>query len=139
MIAADAMTAYPFTVHPNTRLADAAALMQRHHVRHLPVVDTSSSLVGMLSERDVRAAIGEPVRYLAESGRASGPRVGDVMTRPVCVTPFDRPLDEVAQQLALGEIGALPVIDRFGALIGILSYVDALRELATYSGPPRVQ
>jgi Mg/Co/Ni transporter MgtE len=26
-------------------------------------------------------------------------------------------------------LGALPVVDKFGALIGILSYVDALRVL----------
>ena len=125
--AADAMTAYPFTVHPNTRLADAAALMLRTHVRHLPVVDSSSTIVGMLSERDVRGTIGDPLEYLEGARHASGPRVSEVMTKPALVTTFDRPLAEVAKQFADERLGALPIVDRFGALIGIVSYVDALR------------
>lgn len=127
---ADAMTAYPFTVHPNTRLADAAALMLRRHVRHLPVVDSSSTIVGMLSERDVRSAIGGPVQYLETARHASGPHVSDVMSKPPHVTTFDRPLADVAKQFADERLGALPIVDRFGALIGILSYVDALRLLS---------
>ena len=128
-LVADAMTSYPFTVHPNTRLAEAAALMLRQHVRHLPVVDTSSTIVGMLSERDVRSAIGDPFQYLEGARRAVGPRVEDVMSKPALVTTFDRPLAEAAKKFADERVGALPIVDRFGALIGILSYVDALRIL----------
>ena len=44
--------------------------------------------------------------------------------------PFDRSVVELARHFADGAIGALPVTDKFGALIGIVSYVDALRALA---------
>ena len=129
-IAADAMTAYPVTVHPSTRLVDAAQLMIRRHVRHLPVVDEASTIVGMLSERDVRTAIGDPVQYVEMRRHRPGPHVRDVMSAPVTVVPFHRPLVEVAQQFADDKLGALPIVDHFGALIGIISYVDALRLLA---------
>ncbi|MBS1121928.1 MAG: Inosine-5-monophosphate dehydrogenase [Deltaproteobacteria bacterium] len=128
--AADAMTPWPFTVQPDTVLADAVAIMVRHHVRHLPVVDSSSTVVGMLSERDVRSAIGNPVQYVELRRRSVQHRVRDVMTRPAVVVPFDRPLIELARQFADGGLGAIPVVDKFGALIGIVSYVDALRVLA---------
>jgi CBS domain-containing protein len=57
-------------------------------------------------------------------------RVKDVMTRPVVAVPFDRPLVEIARAFADHQIGAIPITDKFGALIGIVSYVDALRMLA---------
>jgi acetoin utilization protein AcuB len=125
---ADAMTPYPITVAPETPLVAAAAIMVARHVRHLPVVDATSSVVGMLSERDVRSAIGDPVLF-AETRSSAHDRVGDAMTKPAVVVPFDRPLVEVAKRFADDRIGALPVVDKFGALLGILSYVDALRVL----------
>ena len=52
------------------------------------------------------------------------------MTRPATAVAFDRPIVEVARILADDRIGAVPVVDKFGALIGIVSYVDALHVLA---------
>ena len=40
------------TVEPGTELAEAAAIMAHHRVRHLPVVE-DASLVGMISVRDL--------------------------------------------------------------------------------------
>jgi CBS domain-containing protein len=126
-IAADVMTPYPITVRPDTSVVDAAAVMIKRHVRHLPVIDSASTIIGMLSERDVRGAIGDPVRHAETRGK---PCVRDVMTRPAIAVPFDTPLAEIAKRFADDKLGALPVVDKFGALIGIVSYVDALRLLA---------
>lgn len=128
-IAADAMTPWPYTIDPDALLGDAVAKMFDHHIRHLPVVDSRSTIVGMLSERDVRSAVGDPVQYLEIRGPVRL-RVRDVMTRPVVAVPFDRPLIELARAFADHQLGALPITDKFGALIGIVSYVDALRMLA---------
>jgi acetoin utilization protein AcuB len=130
--AADVMTPYPRIVRPDTTLVEAAELMVGRHVRHLPVLDATSTIVGMLSERDVRSAIGDPVMYLEQARATAQLHVRDVMTKPVTVVPFDRPVVELARQFADDRIGALPVVDKFGALIGIVSYVDALRVLATH-------
>lgn len=113
--AADVMTPFPCTVHPTTPIRDALALMTAHRVRHLPVVDAHSAVIGMLSDRDVRTA-GLDRRLV----------VGDVMSYPPVVIPFDTPLGEIAHRFALHRYGALPVVDRFGALLGIVSYVDIL-------------
>ena len=125
-IAADVMTPYPLTVRPDAPLLSAAATMLTRHVRHLPVVDSASTIVGMLSERDVRSAIGDPFHH-AET--RSDPRVRDAMTKPAFVMPFDTPVVELAKRFADDKIGALPIVDKFGALIGIVSYIDALRLL----------
>ncbi len=129
--AADAMTPWPLTVRPEAPIGDAVAIMVDHHVRHLPVVDSTSTIVGMLSERDLRTAIGDPLAYLEQRSRSPAQyRVQDVMTRPAVAVQFDRPLVEIARAFADGHLGAVPVTDKFGALIGIVSYVDALRVLA---------
>lgn len=126
-IAADAMTPFPLTTMPQSPIADAVAMMVDHHVRHLPVVDATSTVIGMLSERDVRAAVGDPLQY-AELRRATDRLfVRDVMTTPIVSVPFDEALIAVAKLFADTRIGAVPVLDRFGALIGIVSYVDTLR------------
>jgi len=128
--AADVMTAFPRTVAATASLADAVAIMIDHHVRHVPVVDATSSVVGMVSERDVRSAVGDPLQYASERHATPAQyKVSDVMSRPVVTVPFDAPIAELARRFADDRLGALPVIDRFGALLGIVSYVDALRVL----------
>jgi CBS domain-containing protein len=131
LIAADAMTPWPFTIGPDAALYDAVALMVNRHIRHVPVVDSASNVVGMVSERDVRSAIGDPRTYVERRSPSEAQyRVADVMARPAAVVPFDRSIDVLAETFADGAMGALPVVDKFGALIGIISYVDVLKALA---------
>src|SRR5689334_21146128 len=63
MCAADVMTPYPATVSADALLVDAIQLMADRHVRHLPVVDATNAVVGMLTDRDIRTAIGHPLAY----------------------------------------------------------------------------
>jgi acetoin utilization protein AcuB len=128
--ASDAMTPFPIIVHPGMLLVDAVAIMRHRHVRHLPVVDEKQTIVGMLSDRDVRTAIGDPVMFVESRTQSTAQfHVYDVMAKPAVVVPFDVSLVELARRFADDRVGALPVVDRFGALIGIVSYVDALRVL----------
>lgn len=129
--AADAMVPLPYTIAPDALLVDAVEIMQQRHVRHLPVVDARNNLVGMLSERDVRTLIGDPVHYTTSLGLSLGqPRVRQAMTPHPTAVPFDLTLADVIRRFTDDKIGALPVIDKFGAVIGIISYIDALRVLA---------
>lgn len=128
-IAADAMTPFPLTTTPETLISDAVAVMVDHQVRHLPVIDSTSTIVGMLSERDVRSAIGDPIQYVELKRSTTRLHVGDVMSYPAFTVAFDQPLLQVAKVFADTRIGAVPVLDKFGAVIGIISYVDALRAL----------
>lgn len=128
----DAMTPWPITIRPDAPLSEAVRLVIRHRIRHLPVVDATSTLVGMVSERDLREAIGDPVDYLAIEPKlvTEQPRVRDVMSAPVVSVRFDTSLSDLAGKFTDRRVGAIPVTDGFGALIGIVSYVDALRVLA---------
>ena len=50
------MVVNPITIRPDQTLADARALMVRHRISGIPVVEASGRLVGILTNRDVRFA-----------------------------------------------------------------------------------
>jgi CBS domain-containing protein len=131
LTATDAMTEPAVSVGPTDSLLDAAKLMVDHQVRHLPVVE-NGVVVGMLSDRDIRTVVGDPVRYV-ESREGDGAHelnVREAMAPTAVTVRANRPLRELANELADEKIGALPIVDADGKLIGIVSYVDALRALA---------
>lgn len=53
----EAMTPKPITVKPDYTLADALRIMAQIGIRHLPVVDDSGNLVGIISVKDVENAL----------------------------------------------------------------------------------
>jgi IMP dehydrogenase len=50
------MVVNPITIRPDQTLADARELMTRHRISGIPVVEASGTLVGILTNRDVRFA-----------------------------------------------------------------------------------
>lgn len=127
--AGQVMAPGPFTCGPDDDLLAAATRMSVHGVRHLPVVDGSGRVIGMLSDRDVRTHVGDPSRF-AIAGSVSYEYVRDAMTpAPITVTA-DRSLDEIARIFEDHQLGAVPVVDDERRLVGIVSYVDVLRGVA---------
>jgi CBS domain-containing protein len=124
------MTPSPVAMHPWEPLLDAAALMAQRGVRHVPITDAEGRLVGMISDRDLRAAVGDPAEALRrETDEVAALRVSSAMTAPADSTREDAPLAEVAERLSHAPAGALPVVDRDGHVLGIVSYVDVVRTL----------
>lgn len=65
------------------------------------------------------------------AARQDGPSVGDVMSPGPVMVQADRPLMEAARLLEEHEISGLPVVDRDGALVGVLTESDLVRARAT--------
>ena len=125
--AEEAMTAVPETVRPGEGLVEAAARMSRRGARHLPVVDGDGAVIGMLSEQDVRDAIGDLTRLGSDPRQRTGVaslRVGEVMTRPALIARRGQSVEEVAALFTSGDVSAVPVVDEAGRAIGMVSYVD---------------
>lgn len=51
------MTRNVLTIDPETSIAEAAQLLARNHIRHLPVTDRDGRLVGIVTDRDIRSAM----------------------------------------------------------------------------------
>jgi CBS domain-containing protein len=127
--ASDVMTPGPFTGRPGESLLDAAKRMSMHGIRHLPIVDDDGHVIGILSERDLSAAVGDPSRFVL-ADEPSPLRVRDAMESAPRTVAEDRSIADVAGVFEDGRTGAIAVIDSDRHLVGIVSYVDALRALA---------
>ncbi|MDD9933395.1 MAG: CBS domain-containing protein [Myxococcales bacterium] len=127
------MRGEPITVFEDDFLLSAAAKMVAGGVRHMCVVDADGRLIGIVSDRDVRSAVGDPARALSTaepSERLAALRVVDVMTpQPRSVTA-DQPLSVVLDALLTDRFGAIPVVGGDDKLVGIVSYIDVLSHLA---------
>jgi CBS domain-containing protein len=138
------MTRRPATIEEGAPLEDAAAVMVEGGFRHLPVLDAEGRLVGMLSERDLRARLGTDVeRFVDAAPDALAQTVGSVMTPdPIALGPRS-PLRAALEVFADERVGAVPVVDERERVIGIASYLDLLGFLRardegeTPRAPPR--
>jgi IMP dehydrogenase len=72
------MVVNPITIGPDQPLSDAQALMARHRISGIPVVEASGKLVGILTHRDVRFAENpaQPVRELMTHENLATVRTG---------------------------------------------------------------
>jgi acetoin utilization protein AcuB len=144
LTAHDLMTEDPTTISMNATVQRAVALLQRLDVRHLPVVDPEGALVGMLSDRDVGGLAFPELLGSAYAGRvqtALDAPVSTLMSSNVLSVGLEADLAEIIDLMLDQRVGAVPVVDADGTLVGIVSYVDILREVPVYeedSGKPRV-
>lgn len=128
------MTRGPATVEEDAPLADAAAEMAAGGFRHIPVVDAGGRLVGMISERDLRARLGTELRGFASAAQdALSERVAEVMTPDPIALPPHASLADALGVFADERVGAVPVVDEGERLVGIVSYVDLLGTIRALS------
>jgi CBS domain-containing protein len=131
-VASTFMKRAPTVVAPDSELFDVAALMSKRGVRHLPVVDAERRVVGMVSDRDLREALGDLKKFAEDPEARERVRTmtaADVMTGSVTTVPEGTPLPIIIGHLVNERIGALPVVDTAGKLVGIVSYLDVLQVL----------
>ena len=129
---ANVMTRNCATAKPGDDLVDAVARMTALGVRHLPVVDGEGRMVGMLSDRDVRRVVGSPttaVDHAAGRERVRHFKVADAMTHAPFSAGLDATLAEIGHHLTDRRLGAVPIVDDAGCVLGIVSYVDVIRAI----------
>ncbi len=124
------------TLGPQASAAEAWTLCKRRGIRHVPVVDGDSRLLGLVSDRDLRdvsPAMGgasAPAHREDVLGRVN---LESVMTRELEVAhPLDT-LDHAAQTIYERRIGCLPVVDG-EELVGIVTSTDMMRTLTELVG-----
>lgn len=130
MLVRDLMSAKPVTVTPQDSLETAMAAMVEHRIRELPVLE-DGELAGILTERDVKMALGPDARRMRLDSidpRQLDGAVDWFMTRGVETVASDDTVGAATDRLLELRIGALPVVDEEGELVGILSVTDVLRE-----------
>jgi len=108
-------------------LRDAIQLMRNHHVGDVVVVENvagNKTPVGILTDRDI------VLEVLAQDVDIDSVTVGDVMSDQLVTVTDDTGIAETLDVMRAHGIRRLPVIDRAGALQGIISIDDFLELMA---------
>ncbi|GJG93737.1 HPP family protein [Cupriavidus pauculus] len=123
----DIMSRDVVSVRPGQMAADATALMARHHIKALPVVDRQRRLLGILTQSDFFSA------YRVNSRRVNG-AVRDLMTRTVISASADQPIVNLAQAFSDGGLHHVPVLDERKRVVGIVTQSDLVAALLRQGG-----
>lgn len=132
MVVEDIMTRDPVTVDAESPVSEALRILHDLDVRHVPVV-SAGALIGMLSDRDLRVAEIKALESATDIEDAVddpllGPIASVMRTNFISVTAEDD-VAEVIDLMLEHKSGAVPVVERHSdTLVGIVSYIDILRE-----------
>ncbi|HTI79923.1 MAG TPA: CBS domain-containing protein [Acetobacteraceae bacterium] len=144
MIASDVMTRNVISVPPDATIAEAVELMLERGISGLLVVDSSGTLVGIVTEGDLlrRDEIGtrrhrswwlrliaSPSRQAADFTRTHGRKVADVMTHDVLTVDATSPLTDIVALMEEHRVKRVPVLDG-DRVAGVVSRADLLRALS---------
>lgn len=117
------------SVELSTNLSKAHQLMLDHRIRRLPVIHRER-LVGVVTLGDVRAALPSNTKTVSPFEANSlllGVTVERIMTQnPVTVSPYAT-ISEAAWLMMEYKISGLPVVDKSGKLVGIITESDIFR------------
>jgi acetoin utilization protein AcuB len=137
---ADIMSRRVIVLSEEDNLSQVAAQLERLHFHHLPVVD-DGKLVGMLSQRDllhntVSGVDNSMVARQREERFLESTFVRDVMQVNVATAHAEDSVSSAAQRMLDARVGALPVVDEAGMLVGIVTQNDILRYVARRERKP---
>jgi len=106
----------PVTVRPDETLINAGKLMMDYKLGGIPVVDANQKLVGILTNRDLRFQVldSRPVSELMTSGN-------------LVTVPQGTNIKQAEEVLRKHKIEKLPVVDKKGKLVGLITYKDILK------------
>jgi acetoin utilization protein AcuB len=129
MLVKDRMSAHPLTISESEPISSAHRYMQEQDIRHLPVVNRSGKLVGIVTEDDLLKAEPSGVTLLSVweiHSLLEKVKVRNVMVGDVIITTEDTPIEEAAHLMMDHKIGCLPVM-REDRLVGIVTESDIFR------------
>ncbi|SFI94986.1 CBS domain-containing membrane protein [Phyllobacterium sp. CL33Tsu] len=137
----DIMSSDVVSVAPETSVRRAFALLRRHRIKALPVVNSEGRLIGIVTQTDFMQRAAWPSRTALRPGivgkfgsiigvAQKQPRVvADIMTAPVQFVRPDTLVTELVPAMADRGLHHLPVADAEGRVLGIVTQSDLIAAL----------
>lgn len=130
MIVEEVMSADPYAATTKTTVREVLRMLAEADVRHLPIVE-NHTLVGIVSDRDLRGAIPTALDEFERPQaveRALSQPISKIMNTDILSVYAESDLVDAIDLMIEHKVGAIPVVEPDSSkLIGIVSYVDALR------------
>ena len=104
----------PVTLSPTATVGDAFRIMKENKISGIPIIDTNGKLLGIVTNRDLRFEVSNKTKLISE-----------VMTSKRLITaPEGTDLKKAEKILQQYKIEKLPVVNKQGKLIGLITYRD---------------
>lgn len=147
LTAKDIMTRNVITVKPETSIEDLSALLVKHGISGVPVVDNEGGLYGIVTENDlinqnkrlhIPTVVGflDAAIYLQSSKkfeqdvkRLAATRVAEIAARRVVTIEEDTSLVDIATIMSEQKVHLLPVM-KSGKVVGIVGKRDVVKAVA---------
>jgi CBS domain-containing protein len=118
------------SMSPSDTVSQAIRNCTDWRIRHIPVLDEDDELVGIVSDRDIRMAVGRALVADAEAQRdgrvyVEDQRVGDIMSTEVLTIEPTEMLSAAVPIMLDNRVSALPV-SLEGMMMGIITRTDVL-------------
>jgi CBS-domain-containing membrane protein len=137
----DVMSTSVVAVRKDASFKEMAAMLRSRQISAFAVVDDAGRVVGVVSEGDllVKEAVQADgtsllavFRHVREDEKAAGITAADLMSEPPITIGPDSPVEQAARLMCDRRVKRLPVVNKAGRLVGIISRVDVL---AVFSRP----
>ena len=116
---------------PQHTVRDALMLMQAHHIHHIPIVDDTGHLVGLVSETDLLRFI--PIQPDGETASGDHPPlltpIKELMVRDVATLPAQAHVADAIRLFQARRFHSAPVVDGEQRVIGMITETDLMKLL----------
>jgi acetoin utilization protein AcuB len=132
------MTKKVISIGKEVGIFEAHEKMVQNNIRHLPVVEDDNTLIGIVTDRDIRSGLPYELfkkdDFEKEKEKFSDLKVKDIMSKdPFTISPLHT-IQDALLLIQEKRVGAFPVVDEQGKLKGILSVRDLLRTFTNVLG-----
>jgi acetoin utilization protein AcuB len=127
------------TVDAEGSMLDATKLLKEHGIRRLPVLE-KGKLVGIVTDRDLKRASPSDATSLEAHEilyLIANIKVREIMTKNPITVPYNFTIEEAAEILLHAKISGMPVVDKDGLVIGMITQTDLFKVLISLTGVGR--
>lgn len=123
MTCAEVMTPSPTACQPQHTAIEAAELMRREDCGLVPVISENGKLIGVLTDRDI------VIKVVAEGRDPRNTAVSEVMSTDLVTCLPQETIETAMEQMATRQVRRIPIVERDGALVGIVAQADIATRL----------
>lgn len=136
MLVKEWMSRSVITIGSNESLDDADNLFKTRIISMLPVIE-DGELAGIITDGDIKKAMPSDATTLDKfelPHLLSSVKINTVMSRPVVTIDEDYTVDEAAGMMLRRSISGMPVLDKRGMIVGIITKSDVFRCFVSFTG-----
>jgi CBS-domain-containing membrane protein len=134
MTVADVMTTSVVCAYPGARFKEIAEALHRNGINAVPVLDEERHVVGVVTASDLLARVGHTrpmprshrLGHYDQRHKVHAATARDLMTSPAITITPGASLAEAARLISRHRVRSLPVVDRNGVLVAMVSRADLI-------------